>query len=247
VRGSCTNALAGVIATDISRYSGPFPADKSIPQGAATSVYCALAPGIKPGAYYSDCREEAASKVGGPFPRHRLLASTTHPTPSFGTTITNELGSNLTNLHPSPPVLPSELRLLLAGFLQRGQRATFVGAVRGTDGASQVVEALASKDVPDMPFCDVQHSSVTTFCHSRIPEKVQLVCLPNGAMVCVFGAACHRRGSRFVHDRHCMLWKHVLCQSRSRALLKQGPRQCPISVANGGPGALAELPQQPLP
>ena len=56
----------GVIATDLWRYSNPVVAPfmrlginvvgKSIPQGAATTVYCALAPDLPP-AYYADCNE----------------------------------------------------------------------------------------------------------------------------------------------------------------------------------------------
>ena len=56
----------GVIGTNLWRYSSflkPFTglfADKSVEQGAATNVYCALASNVEGGAYYVDC------KVGNP-------------------------------------------------------------------------------------------------------------------------------------------------------------------------------------
>ena len=39
------------------------PGNKSIPQGAATSVYCAVAPDIVPGGFYDNCAPAAASPV----------------------------------------------------------------------------------------------------------------------------------------------------------------------------------------
>jgi hypothetical protein len=47
-----------VILTDLWRHTGSFNNDnKTVPQGAATSVFCCVAPDIKGGKYYSDCKE----------------------------------------------------------------------------------------------------------------------------------------------------------------------------------------------
>jgi NAD(P)-dependent dehydrogenase (short-subunit alcohol dehydrogenase family) len=50
----------GVITdSDLWRHAGKvMQANKSVPQGAATSVYCAVAPGLTGGAYYEDCSEQ---------------------------------------------------------------------------------------------------------------------------------------------------------------------------------------------
>lgn len=53
----------GVIETELWRHAGKiFQMNKTIPQGAATSVFCAVAPSVRGGAFYNDCNEaEAAS------------------------------------------------------------------------------------------------------------------------------------------------------------------------------------------
>lgn len=43
---------------------------KTIPQGAATTLYCALSPDIVPGEFYMDCRVET-----GPEARRHVLSS----------------------------------------------------------------------------------------------------------------------------------------------------------------------------
>lgn len=63
----------GVISTNLGRHMGSFftsndklawlTLQKTIPQGAATQVYCALAPNITAGGYYSDCNEGYRSSV----------------------------------------------------------------------------------------------------------------------------------------------------------------------------------------
>jgi hypothetical protein len=48
----------GVIDTDIWRHTSTvMKMNKSIEQGAATTVYCAVCPTLKPAAFYSDCKE----------------------------------------------------------------------------------------------------------------------------------------------------------------------------------------------
>ncbi len=49
----------GVIETELWRHAttAAFTMNKTIPQGAATSMYCALCPSITSGAYYNDCAE----------------------------------------------------------------------------------------------------------------------------------------------------------------------------------------------
>ncbi len=56
-RGLVAVALhPGVIETELWRHAGlVFKMNKSIPQGAATSVFCAVSPSVVGGAYYNDC------------------------------------------------------------------------------------------------------------------------------------------------------------------------------------------------
>lgn len=53
----------GVIETELWRHAttASFTMNKTIPQGAATSVYCALCPTITSGAYYNNCEEAPAA------------------------------------------------------------------------------------------------------------------------------------------------------------------------------------------
>ena len=53
----------GVITdSDLWRHAGQvFQANKNVPQGASTSVYCAVAPDIKGAAFYNDCAEAGAA------------------------------------------------------------------------------------------------------------------------------------------------------------------------------------------
>lgn len=53
----------GVITdSDLWRHSGKvMTANKNVPQGASTSVYCAVAPGLVGGAFYTDCAEASAN------------------------------------------------------------------------------------------------------------------------------------------------------------------------------------------
>jgi len=63
----------GTIPTDLARHSyvvGLFygaakPFLKSIAQGAATTIYCALDQRAVPGGYHSDCASAGCSKLGG--------------------------------------------------------------------------------------------------------------------------------------------------------------------------------------
>ena len=49
----------GVIETELWRHNSldnkPFSANKTVAMGAATSVFCAVAPGVVGGGYYEDC------------------------------------------------------------------------------------------------------------------------------------------------------------------------------------------------
>ena len=53
----------GVITdSDLWRHAGKvFRANKNVPQGAATSVYCAVAPDVQGGAFYNDCQVAGAA------------------------------------------------------------------------------------------------------------------------------------------------------------------------------------------
>lgn len=52
----------GVIETELWRHAGVvYPANKTIPQGAATSVFCCVSPTIQGGRYYNDCQESSAN------------------------------------------------------------------------------------------------------------------------------------------------------------------------------------------
>ncbi|KAI8909131.1 short-chain dehydrogenase/reductase SDR [Gorgonomyces haynaldii] len=58
---TCVSLHPGVIETELWRHQGVIMRmDKTIEQGAATSVFCATHP-VKGGAYYSDCQEARAS------------------------------------------------------------------------------------------------------------------------------------------------------------------------------------------
>ncbi len=53
--------------------STKFPDNKTVEQGAATSVYAALAPGVIGGRFYNDCAEaEAAAYATDPAAAERL-------------------------------------------------------------------------------------------------------------------------------------------------------------------------------
>lgn len=69
----------GVITdSDLWRHAGKvFQANKNVPQGASTSVYCAVAPGIVGGAYYDDCAQaDAAAHATDPALAERLWTET---------------------------------------------------------------------------------------------------------------------------------------------------------------------------
>ena len=69
----------GVITdSDLWRHAGKvFKANKNVPQGASTSVYCALAPKVVGGAYYEDCAlADAAPWAMDPALAERLWAET---------------------------------------------------------------------------------------------------------------------------------------------------------------------------
>lgn len=52
----------GVIETELWRHAGVvFPANKTVPQGAATSVFCCVSPTIRGGHFYNDCQESNAN------------------------------------------------------------------------------------------------------------------------------------------------------------------------------------------
>ncbi len=50
----------GVIETELWRHAGlVFRMNKTVPQGAATSVFCCVSPTVKGGYFYNDCQEQA--------------------------------------------------------------------------------------------------------------------------------------------------------------------------------------------
>lgn len=52
----------GVIHTELWRHSATkYPDNKTVEQGAATSVFCALSAGVSGGKFYSDCAEAPAA------------------------------------------------------------------------------------------------------------------------------------------------------------------------------------------
>jgi NAD(P)-dependent dehydrogenase (short-subunit alcohol dehydrogenase family) len=53
----------GVIETELWRHSGTiFQMNKTIPQGAATSVFCCVSPTVEGGKYYNDCQVSEAAE-----------------------------------------------------------------------------------------------------------------------------------------------------------------------------------------
>lgn len=52
----------GVIETELWRHTGAImKMNKTIPQGAATSVFCCVSPAIQGGRFYNDCNEDQAA------------------------------------------------------------------------------------------------------------------------------------------------------------------------------------------